>query len=221
MTHTSLKFARIAAVCATAFLSAGANAALIEMMNSTGGAADASFIDRSVTFTTGGTITDINLSVDWSKCGDRYISNTFMCNDRRADFAFPGEAWMTLFSPTGVSVALFPSQFFTGPSGAADVTMLFDDEATASLPRTIGEGTFRPVNALSAFDGLDLLGTWTLRIGDTTGFDPILFRAFTLSATIADPAAEPTSAVPEPGSLALLGLGLAGLGALRRKQRAA
>jgi len=86
-----------------------------------------------------------------------------------------------------------------GASSFEDVGNLND--SLFDLP----SGTYSPENALSAFNGDALAGTWTLTISDNALFDTGGIQGWTLTAT-----------VPAPTSMALLGLG--GLVAGRRRR---
>ena len=60
---------------------------------------------------------------------------------------------------------------------------------------------------LSAFNGMDPFGLWTLSVLDVEAADVGTINYFGIAA-----------AVPEPGTLALLSLGLAGFALARRKK---
>lgn len=113
---------------------------------------------------------------------------------------------------TGTEVQLFDQY---GGSGDNLAQVTFDDEAgthISTVAAPFGPGTFQGTELLSAFDGESLSSVWQLTIVDNLFGDTGTLNAWGISGDTAD-----SVSVAEPGTLALLGLGLAGLGFTRRR----
>ncbi len=95
--------------------------------------------------------------------------------------------------------------------GAADVNWTLSAFSGASLLETL---TINPTRASNAGDyfGIASSGITHATMVNNGGYDYVFIDNFTYSAG--------ATAVPEPASLALLGLGLAGIGFARRKKSA-
>lgn len=113
-------------------------------------------------------------------------------------------------SHDGVTVALADDN---GGGSDPNGTFTFDDEAAVDVGsiNTAG-GSFRPLNALSAFDGQSAAGVWTLRIRDDAGADAGALRSWNLTFTDG-------AAVPEPTTWALMIMGFGAAGAAMRRRR--
>ena len=89
-----------------------------------------------------------------------------------ANHTWSGDLEIRLISPAGTEVLLADN--LSGNTDDAYTNTLFDDEggsgpiAVASPPFT---GAFAPQNPLSAFDGEEASGTWTLSVTDTASGD--------------------------------------------------
>lgn len=100
-----------------------------------------------------------------------------------------------------------------GGSGGQNYTAtVFDDAAAVAINAGYAyapyNGAFKPEQALAAFVNQDAFGLWTLTVSDNEGGDTGTINSFGITAT-----------VPEPGSFALLGLGMLGFTAARRASK--
>ena len=195
----------VVALCAASF---GAQAAILTDTNSTFGSFDNSSGTRTFNIA-GGSILDVNISIDFAKCDDPAL-NAASTACIGGGFSFSREIEFILESAQGTLVNLIVQDTYSGSTPGARYVIDFDDEAANAVGGPVlASGAFRPVGLLSAFDGENSAGVWTLRIRDTVGLDPLTFFSATLNVEI-----------PEPGTLALAGLALAGLGLGAARRRA-
>ena len=155
-----------------------------------------------------GRIADVDLVVDLTGSGGTITDGGDPVGGGDAAFE---ELSLSLTSPRDTEVALIPRQTFsTGDSRR--ITLFLDDESDRVLSGEPVNGPFRPVSPLSAFDGEDAAGTWTVTIGDSVEVNPKSLNEFQLQI-------ETESAViPVPATLPLMAsaLGLLGLAARHR-----
>lgn len=178
---------------------------------------DRSSATRSLSIGTAGNILDVNVFVDFTKCDNPIDSATGNCLG--SGFSFNGELGLSLTSAAGTIVDLVCNgtncspDTYSGSTPGGRVGVLFDDEAaTAVGGSSLTSGTFSPEELLSAFDGEDALGSWSLTISDNVGIDPASLNGWRLDITTAD--------VPEPAVISLMAFGLLGMGMVGRRRRA-
>ncbi|KAA5539203.1 autotransporter domain-containing protein [Roseiconus nitratireducens] len=82
---------------------------------------------------------------------------------------FQGDLSGTVTSPGGTNVSLF-SRVGSGLN-AQNGGYRFDDDSANTFPGTLAPGTYQPNQPLSAFNGENAQGVWTLTIDDQVGGD--------------------------------------------------
>jgi len=110
-------------------------------------------------------------------------SGTVLDVDVRLDITHTRDSDLSavLVAPDGTEVLLFAN---LGGSGDNYSLTLFDDQADNLITDGAApfQGTFQPVGNLSDFNGLELNGTWQLRISDNSKGDTGTLNSWTLIA---------------------------------------
>lgn len=158
-----------------------------------------------------GQIADIDFRFDAAAEG---TCNATVGNENAAmDHTFIGDLEFKLTSPAGTTVTLMSRR---GGTRENICTTLLDDDGGFPSLGTVTSGTglflsgnFSPDSPLSAFDGQNPNGTWTLNVSDNAGIDTGTMRRFSLlitprvctdcAATTPTPTPSPTPSVtPSP-----------------------
>jgi len=182
---------------------------------------------NTISLTGGTTVLGVTLTVDFTKCNDTLASSTCTAPGN----PFNNEFFMKL-EHDGTIIDLTELYTFTvsePPSGMGQrAVVTFDDAALDLIGSTNGsvpeDGDFQPIGSLASFLGGTAAGDWKLAITDTDPQDPTWLTSWTINVetdepiVVPPPPPPPPTAVSEPGTLAILGLGVIGLGIARRRQ---
>jgi subtilisin family serine protease/subtilisin-like proprotein convertase family protein len=119
------------------------------------------------------------------------------------DHTYVSDLRVRLISPDGTAVTLVNRR-----GGSRDnIRVLFDDEANTSVASVAGNlsGTLRPEGLLSAFDGINAAGRWTLEVTDAARWDigklnsvELRFTDNGTSAAASTPTSGPSAQQPSP-----------------------
>lgn len=135
-------------------------------------------------------IADLNFRIDGTQC----TSNSG-ATGVGVDHNWVGDLVFRLTSPAGTTVTIISRPGGSGNSGKNFCQTVLDDDLQSAIsinsiasngPTPQGPpytGTFKPANPLSAFDGENPNGTWTLTIIDAFAGDSGNARAFSLQLT--------------------------------------
>lgn len=182
---------------------------------------------NTISLTGGTTVLGVTLTVDFTKCSDTLASSTCSVVEN----PFNNEFFMKLeHDGTIIDLTeLYTFDVSTPPSGMGQrAVVTFDDAALDLIGSTNGgvpeDGDFQPIGSLASFLGGTAAGDWKLIIVDTDFQDPTWLTSWTINVetdepiVVPPPPPPPPTAVSEPGTLAILGLGVIGLGIARRRQ---
>ncbi len=208
-----MKFKTVFCAALAAVTLTGAASAATYSANNLGLIADSSTRTHLFDVTETGSISNVEIQVDFSTCGGSYSTATGPCNS--VGFPFNNELSLTLTSAAGTAIDLVTSGTYSGSAFGA-FSVLFSDTAASTVSGTPTSGTFRPIDTLADLIGENAFGQWSLSISDTIIFDPKRLDGFSLRLTSGDGSIAP---VPLPAALPLMLVGLGGLAALRRRRR--
>jgi len=132
-----------------------------------------------------GNLADLNFRIDGTDC-----TASPGATGVGLDHTWVGDLTLRLTSPAGTTVTIISRAGGSGNNGKNFCQTTLDDDATNAIsinniastnaPFT---GTFKPANPLSAFDGENPNGTWTLTVIDEFTGDTGNIRAFSLLLT--------------------------------------
>jgi subtilisin-like proprotein convertase family protein len=166
-------------------LSLGAVSVVTNAYTATAGIPDNTPAGVDVTFavTNSGTIADVDFSFDGTSCST--VENWPLVG---VTHSYVGDLIVTLTSPEGTTITLM-NRIPNGAGGNGGnnlCSMRFNDDGSFSNIQTAASGsapfskTWLPNEALSAFDGEEQAGTWTLNVSDHVAVDTGTVRAFSL-----------------------------------------
>ncbi|MCO5190544.1 MAG: proprotein convertase P-domain-containing protein [Anaerolineae bacterium] len=138
------------------------------------------------------------------------VSDTRTINDLNvildASHTWVGDLTFTLtHNDSGTSVTIFDRPGVPGSTygcSGNDIAATLDDEAGSPVEGQCDagtptiNGTFSPNNALSAFDGENMNGSWTLSVSDAVGADSGTLNSWCLEATLGGPSPTDTPVPP-------------------------
>ncbi len=160
---------------------------------------DDTTVPRTISVSGVGAITDVNITLDFHKVDGS-------CAAPGTGSSYSDEIGFTLTSPEGTTVVLI-RDWATGEETYTDweanvprVTVALDDQAAAPVgPTTIPvSGAFQPVEPLSAFNGQDPNGDWTLNVINADLGDPLCYFGAHLQVSDASVVPGPTPPAPTP-----------------------
>jgi len=183
-----------------------------------------------------GTIQSFIVHLTFAKCGSpatgalalSLVSGQYQCTDstlaslpNEIDVGLSGPSFpltKLIFSGDGISYSTYSMTDQNGDAvGGGRVVLQLRNDASALISGAdlVPGGPFIAEGALpDVADSLDVNGTWFLNVEDIAQGAPLGLESASLEITFD----QITGTVPVPGTLALFGLGLAGLGALKRRR---